>query len=70
MSTVLELQAQHDRALSAADLIVSAAERQKRQLTNHEQQTFDAHLKTVVDLKPKIAAAKAATSKTVASVRA
>jgi len=54
-----ELQAQHDHALSAADVIISAAERQGRPLTTHEQQTVDTHLRAVGDLKPRIDAAKA-----------
>ena len=59
---VQELQAQHDSALSQADALISIAERQKRQLTRHEQQTVDAKLKEAGDLKPQIAAAKQPTA--------
>jgi HK97 family phage major capsid protein len=55
---VQELQAQHDHALATADNLVSSAERQKRNLSPHEQQTFDSTMKTVADLKTRIVAAK------------
>jgi HK97 family phage major capsid protein len=67
---VQELQAQHDRAFSAAETIVLAAERQKRNLTHHEQRTLDAKLAEVTDLKPKIAAAKSAARRDPAEFRA
>jgi HK97 family phage major capsid protein len=57
--TLQELQAQHDHALAMADGVVSAAERQKRNLTTYEQQAFDTNMRVADDLKPKIAAAKA-----------
>lgn len=57
--TVQELQTLHDNALAKADSIISAAERQKRTFTAYEQQTFDATMKEVGELKPKLAAAKA-----------
>jgi HK97 family phage major capsid protein len=65
--TTQEMQAAHDHAFSTADSIISAAERQKRPLTTHEQRTIDASLATVADLKPRIAAAK---PKSTADVRA
>jgi HK97 family phage major capsid protein len=67
-----ELQTQYDTALAKADGIISAAERQKRQLTSFEQQAVDTSLKAANDLKPKIAAAKAKDSpvRTTAELRA
>jgi HK97 family phage major capsid protein len=59
MSSVQELQTQHDDAIAKADAIVSAAERQKRRLTSHESQMVDDSLRQAGDLKPQIAAAKA-----------
>jgi HK97 family phage major capsid protein len=60
MSTLLELQAQHDRAFAKADEIIATAERQRRAFTPHEQQTIDAALREASALKPQIEAAKAA----------
>jgi HK97 family phage major capsid protein len=54
-----ELETQHAHALSAADAIISAAEREKRPLTTYEQTSIDAKLKEASNLKPKIDAAKA-----------
>ncbi len=65
-----ELEAQHANAIGRADGILAAAERQKRQLTNSEQQAIDASLKEVADLKPRIAAAKSATTRSTAELRA
>ena len=68
--TVLEMQTQHDNAIGKADGILAAAERQKRQLTNFEQQAIDASLKEVADLKPRIAAAKPTATRSTAEIRA
>jgi HK97 family phage major capsid protein len=68
--TVLELQAQHDNAIAKADRIVSTAERQKRNLNPNEQRDMDAALKEASDLKPRIAAAKSATPRSVGQLRA
>jgi HK97 family phage major capsid protein len=68
--TVIELQAQHDAAIAKADRIVSTAERQKRNLNPNEQRDMDAALKEASDLKPRIAAAKSATPRSVGQLRA
>jgi HK97 family phage major capsid protein len=72
MSSVQELQLQHDTAFAAADNIVSTAERQKRQLTLTEQKTVDVRLAEAVSLRSKIAEAKSnsASRKTPAEIRA
>jgi HK97 family phage major capsid protein len=68
--TTQELQAQHDNALSNADNIVSAAERQHRSLTSYEKRAVDASMSEVAALKPRIAASKSSASKSIAELRA
>ena len=53
------LQAQHDEALSAAEMFVRKAEEQKRPLSSWERQRVDDKIKEATGLKPKIEAAKA-----------
>jgi HK97 family phage major capsid protein len=67
MSTVLELQKQRDTHISAADGILSAAERQKRPMTSTETTNFDNHMRAAKELNPKIEAAK---PKSIAEIRA
>jgi HK97 family phage major capsid protein len=57
--TITEMQAEHAHAESTAENLISLAERQKRKLTPHEQQTVDANLRIAGDLKARITAAKA-----------
>jgi HK97 family phage major capsid protein len=70
MSSLLQLEAQHDAAIAKADAIVSAVERQKRPLTTHEQLAFDNSLREANELKPRIAAAKSTSTRSTAEVRA
>ena len=53
-----DLQAQHDKALSTAEMFIRKAEEQKRPLTKDEQRTVDSKIREANDLKPRIQAAK------------
>lgn len=71
MSSLQQLEAEHSHALAAADSIISALERQKRQPTTNEQSAIDGHIRTANALKPRIEAAKTkATPRTVAELHA
>src|SRR5208282_6759656 len=69
--TIQEMQVQLDHALSTAETCLSAAERQKRNLTDYERQVVDSNLKAADALKPRITEAKAnARTRTTAELRA
>ncbi len=66
---VQEMKSQHAAAMSKADLILTAVERQKRSFTTHEQRTFDAHMKEADVLKSKIEASTPNKSKDLSELR-
>src|SRR5580704_7834432 len=64
------LQAQHEEALSAAEMFVRKAEEQKRPLSSWERQRVDDKIKDANGLKTKIEAAKAKAAPTLSTAEA
>jgi HK97 family phage major capsid protein len=69
MSTVTELKNQRDLAIAKADGIVSVAERGKRQLTPHESNTFDAHMREVAAIDTQLAKQQPSTADQMETIR-